>query len=521
MTDPQETVPVPTPDVAGMDLDQLDATVETYAQQASFTPAEFTHYLQADSALEAQLYGLAMASSQEFEFTVARRILSRLVEINTQIRAVAERQLADADDDDFRALLDQARDEAIGYALLCQGQQALCNAGEWQVNGDLLAANDALEQAMRYFGELADSALPQAGVGQLYERMSRSKTAFNVAVLAMRAGRYDQATDEFRQTLAGFGVLQDQLLAEMPDVTEQDVPAATVINELLEDLRDNIVYTQMALKFVEFFSQINAGNYEDAVAYATDTVTLAERWLNTAVSRGAAVPVINVRRMENEQYHGWLAWAESELQIEQRAWDECRAKIREARDRWASSNDIALRHALLGVTATKIDTGNTEMLLQSTLRRCKKEKQLWEQIEQLHEEKRQALVVNQYAGDRVKHDESSTYNFQGNVTAGAIGSGARSQGDHVESHHNPVTTTDLPQLADQLADLAEAMNQGARGDNEQTAVEVVRQAEVQARQGNEHGAMERLRQAGGWALSIAGKLGLAAAEAAIKAAIGA
>jgi hypothetical protein len=114
----------------------------------------------------------------------------------------------------------------------------------------------------------------------------------------------------------------------------------------------------------------------------------------------------------------------------------------------------------------------------------------------------------------------------------AIGSGAH-VGDvnTVDSHDVSDTTTttttnssttinNLRELAEELAQLREALAAGASTDAQRGAVAELANAEDKARVGDEKGAMAHLKAAGRWALDMASKLALTAAEAAIKVSLG-
>jgi hypothetical protein len=502
------------------DLSELAEEVSRFEGAHALAPADFARYVELKDTLEAQLHGLSVAAAQRFELDTARSLLDEIVELNRTLVVLVRRELGRADlSDTYRDVLAVASTGADAMLLLCQGQRLRADAEELQLSGDLTGANTALDQAVRCFALMTNCSIPRSDLSAALITVAETGVAFNDAMLALRGGRYDQAKDGFQQARVRFRLSHDELNTPRHD---DDDTVTSAIAGLLTELGDQIVYADTLQSFAEFFGQMKSGNIEDAVECVTDTVALCERWYRAAVAQELPIAARNIRQMETELYHGWRNWAEAELAIEQRGWDLCRRKIREARKHWAACNDIAIRHRLLGVPSARIESGNTEMLLHSTLRRCRAQSLLYEQIDRIQEEKRQvaATVVNQYGGNAVTQDNRDTYNFQSEVrNIGAIGTNARNRADRI-GDETGADLGDLRALVVQLADLREAMAQGARGEPEHAAVEQLRQAEEEARRGNENGVRERLKAAGQWALAMAERLGLAAVETAIKASIG-
>lgn len=516
---PPEPTDLSTIELDETDLDAMVTAVAMFEAASSLSHPEFTRYITLEGQLESQLYDLSVAAAGQFEFDQARQMLDEVIELNQTLEATVNRELNNADvPNEYRTDLTNGREAAAAIILLCQGQRYQTDADERQCAGDMVGANNALRQAQGWFERLADSGTSHADFGALRAVLVETRTTFNDAVLALRAGRYDQAKEGFQETRVRFGLIHDELTDAPADLGATTVAA---IETVLAEVGDQLVYTEVLNRFSEFFSQMNTGDYDEAVYSIREAVSRCEQWRKTSVSLALPPPAQNIRRMEGELFRGWQAWAEAELAIERAVWDECRQRVRDARNHWAASTDVAIRHRLLGVPAAPIESSSMEMLLHSTLRRCKKERELREQIDRLHGLRWQpaATVINQYAGGAMTQEPGDTFNFHGKVNAGAIGAQARVVADQIGDQTRLAALPDLRTLAEELADLREMMAQGARAQSERDAVEQIRQAEDVARRGDEHAVREHLKAAGRWALAVAQRLGLLAAETAIKASL--
>lgn len=245
-----------------------------------------------------------------------------------------------------------------------------------------------------------------------------------------------------------------------------------------------------------------------------------ETWLRTTVNDKLPRRVRNLRETELEYFKGWLAWADAEYSLEKRQWSDCLGYIKDARRHWFQSSDMALRHALRGVMSPQFETANTEMLLQSTWRRCRSEKELHEQIKELRRENRPRgpvfhLSSSSSSGETV-NNETDNLSFSGPVSAGSIGGkNNKVTADRIGGDQNVANMADLRVLATELAELRHVIAAGARTDDEKAAVEHIALAEQDARGGDK----KALATAGRWALSVVEKLTLPVAEAAIEASL--
>jgi hypothetical protein len=497
------------------EIAQLEAAVGRYEAARVLSAEEFRDYLDAEAILEGHLFDAASGLAQRFEFARARDVLDQVVKLNQSLRTVAERGLA-SPQPDFGRLPAQARDAACGRILVVQGQIWTSYADEQLMAGHTREAVEYLKKSRECFEELAGLALPQSEFGLLAAALAATKIEFFEASLALRRGKYELAKDGFSNAYSHCGAL-------LEDVEEAaktaDARMAAVIGEFQREFTDQFNYTHVMLNYADFFCQVQSGNCEDAVQCAGDAVALCESWLRSTISNDLPPQLRTLRQTELEFLRGWLAWARAEHAVENREWDACLEHVRQARRSWFRSTDLALRNALRGVMPPQYETANTEMLLLSTLRRCRSEQRLHEELSRVREEKRQIgnTIIHAQGGHYMEHESAFTFNAP--VNANAIGPGAKGRAERVEQH---VTgTTDLRQLADELVQLREVLLAGAQGEAEKATIEEIEHAETEARQGDESAVRRHLAATGRWALSVAEKLALTAASTAIKASLGA
>jgi hypothetical protein len=510
-------------------ISELGATLERFELAAVLAPAEFEEYFDTEVRLEAKLLAIANQRAADLDHEGARELLDQVVRLNQDMRAVTTRQLERNGklDEVFRRRLGEVTAVASGRMLLVQGQIHQNLAGEQVLADDLPEARHNLERAAVCFADLGDGDYPQSVVGDIARAAVATRIGFLDGMAAMQRGRYETAKEFFETAFSKYGLMVDELGRAAADERTR-----STVEEFQRDCQEQATYTSILIKYVEFFCQMRANNYEDAVAYATDAVALYEAWLNRAVAAERSELVQRLRGMELEYFRGWESWARAEHAVETRDWDECHRLLRAAKQHWFTSGDMARRYALLGVMTPQYQTANAEMLLQSTLRRRAGEKRLDEQLLALREENRQLRATNifnnAYGGDSVKHEETSNISIGGNVT-GPVGaghakvqSGDVSSGDTVVDKSTTVTNlADLRQLAEELSELRELMAAGATTAAQQDSVHHIELAEQQARIGDEKGVLEHLKVAGRWALSFAERLTMTAAETMIKASLGA
>jgi hypothetical protein len=512
--------PSPPDNLELWDTTDLLQAVEQFEGTATLSSYEFERYFLTEIELESRMMGVATVQAQNFEFTSACEIVEQVVELNRTLGTAAKRELdrISASDPKFAEELTDASQLVDGMVLLLQGLVLEYMSQESTLVGNLGRTIDLLGESRGYYVELANSSLPQAVHGQIQANLAETNIDFFNAVIAIRSGRYETAREGFRQAREKYGLL----LEGLRDLAKEGDKASNLIDQIIGDVGDRHTYTHALFSFANFFQHMQAGEPAVAVEDAADAVALGEKWLQKVIGNSFPIAIQNLRRLELEMYRGWLAWSCAEYAIDERRWDDLRRYVREARQYWGQSRDLAMRHALRSGLSPQYDLGNTELLLQTTLRRGRREEELCALVDSLREERRQIgpMVINAHGGS-VATGETSKFEFKGDVTAGAIGPNAKNRAEAISSEHTEINAQELRSLAEQLAQLSEAIAAGARTDTEKNALYHVRRAEDLARRGDEHGVRENLRAAGRWVLSIAEKLTLTVAEAAIKSSIGA
>jgi hypothetical protein len=494
-------------------MTDLAARVERYELMSTLSTTEFADYLVAETELEQRFFDAATGLVRRSIFDRARDALEQAITLNRTLRAIAERELSRQEPTGaHRRSLTTARDESSGIIYLLQAQIYQNHADERLMAGETTDACAFLEKARRCYHDLTTASLPQSEFATHASALVLTKVEFLHAAAALRRGKYEVAREGFHRT----NVTSTYLLEQIAGCAGARLAAS--LKELQREFARQQRHTHVMLKYADFFVHIQSGDFEYAIGCARDTVSLYEAWLQGAVSDALPQHEQGLREMELEYFRGWLAWAKAEYAVTNEEWEGCVAFVNQARQNWFRSGDLALRHALRGVMSPQVETANTEMLLQSTLRRCRSEKRLNEQLEQLRDENRK--LGNIYlAGGNMSH-ETGNINVPGQVTGNIIG-GEKNKATTERISGKNVQMTDLRDLAEQLAELRDASAAGARTDQEKAAVEEIDLAEQDARRGDEKGARRHLAAAGKWALALAEKLALPVAEAAIKASIGA
>jgi tetratricopeptide (TPR) repeat protein len=515
-------------------ISELGAALERFEMAPTLSPAEFEEYFDTEVQLEAILAAIAGKRAANLDHEGARDLLDQVVKLNRDMREVTARQLRREDrlDDAYRERLLTVSATAAGLMLLVQGQIHQSVADEQMLGGKLPEARHSLETAATCYAELRDGDFPQSVIGGIARASMVTRIEFVDGMAAMQRGRYETAKEFFEEAYSKYGVMSEELAREAEVVDER---ARSSLEELQREFQEQSTYTSILIRYVDFFCQMGANNYEEAVVYATDAVSLYEAWLNRALAADLSEFVQRLRRMELEYFQGWESWARAEYAVDTRQWDECHRLLLAARKHWSASADLARRYALLGLMTPQYQIANAEMLLQSTRRRRASEMRLDNQLTALREENRQLrathIVNNAYGGHAVKNEENSNITIKGDVT-GPVGAGRAkvragdiSTGDTVTETTVDKSTTvnnlaDLRQLADELSELREVMAAGAHSQTERESVHHVELAEQQARVGDEKGAREHLKAAGRWALSFAERLTMTAAETMIRTSIG-
>jgi tetratricopeptide (TPR) repeat protein len=513
-----------------MPVSDLGAELERYELADELSPAEFDRYYATEVELESRLTALAGARAVRQEFADSRDLFDEVIKLNQVMRSVARKQLdRPGSSEEYRERLAGASDAASGLILLIQGQICQNKAEEQILGGNLVEGKIHLEHASECYAELHASAFPQQEIGRVTGALTVTKIEFFDGVAAMQRGKYETAKEWFEEARSKYGVLKDDL----ESAAGTDPRAQNTLEEFLRELNDQFAYTDIMIRFVSFFGQMQADNVGDALVYVDDSVVLYEAWGKRGAATSLPEQVQAARAMELAHFKGWQAWAHAEHALERQDWAECQLQIRAAKEHWAHSSDLARRHALLGLPAPQYQTSNGEMLLQATTRRWKSEKRLYDEIDRLKEYYRGAgaLNVNAYGGHVMKHEEKSNISIGGDVEGPVAAGHARvhvgdrtttKSGDTTTTHTETTTTvTQLRELAENLSELREALETWATTDAQRESVAQLATAEQQARIGDEKGVAAHLKKAGQWAMTMAGKLAMTAAETAIKTSLGA
>lgn len=497
-----ERPPASAPD----DMDGLLAEVDYYESLPQLDAADFDCYARAEGALAAIIMTEATLRQKEFSFAAAEELFGRFIQLNEMQRRICERERRHDDGDvAYLARLARVRDAAAANCILAEGLKHACQAGERRLAGDFDMAVRHLAAAMKHFGQLADSELPLQAAGARRYASAEAASRTMTGLAHMRDGDFKGARQCFATARVAFDELKDRV------GQDEDVRA-----EVLEALR----YLQAVQSFAETLRESQNGNYGDAVLSGGEAVAHYERLLRDAMARQVPRNAQSLYALELARVKGWLSWASAELAVDEGRWAQCRDLVRQARGHWNDAAHEAARIVFTGIVTQRPEAGDTDMLLQNTLRRCERELTFRKQIDALNAKLDSAnKIVMQIQGGQGGHAVAPGDNvFNAPVNAGIIGNENRVE--HSQANQNVAGGADLRELAAQLAELRGLLAAAARTADEQKSVTAVAAAQECATRGDEAGVRSHLAAAGQWALRIGEQIGLALATAAIKSSLG-
>ncbi len=515
------TAPVPVgdpvtdapPSAAADDAEGLLREVDYYQRLPRLGPTEFDRYVKAAVALENMINAEAARRSADFEYAHADELLAQVVAVNTTLRGIAEREIARADpspSEHYTDYLCHWRDAADGVILLVEGVRLTNRADERRLASDFEGGEQHLKAAMEYFGRLAGSKLPQRALGARRYTLAQATVQLLAGLQELRIGDFRAAYRRLDDTHVALKELLTKAEEEDQHRGDRSGPQAS---ELWRDLTNGLRYVEATQSFVELLREAHVGNYRDAVVSGREAVGHFERILNAVASRNARA----LYEMELARVQGWLAWTQAELAVDESQWTDCREQIRRARAHWNKAARIAARNVSVGITNQRPEIGDTDMLLQGTLRRCDREAEFREKISTLQANLERARNIHILAQGGNAMSAESTFNFHGNVAANSIGNQNEIRDGSVQQN---VGAGDFRELADQLAELHQVMASVARTPAEREAVAAVSEAGEAARRDDESAVRRNLARTGRWALKIAEQLALTAATAAITRSLG-
>jgi hypothetical protein len=503
-----------------LDVAELLCRVERYEQEETLSPGDFEEYARTETALENILHMAAIQRAADFDHDGCIDLLDQVIGLNQRLAEIAERELARLDenpataDQEITTSLETWRDLAYGLILLAQGLILTQRSDERRLTGDIEGSERALAEAMEYFQQLARSELPQQQVGMLRYALAQAGNEFLAGLREMRNANFGSSYHHLDRCRVMYEELLEEAAAEH---RRDDGTSNTQFEELRRDLSVGLAYARAVQNQVEMLREIQSGNYSAAVDCGRDSIRVYESLAEAAVAESLTRNVVALRQMELAYVRGWLAWSQAEQAVDERDWAGCRAHARTARTYWNDAARLVTRNNLLGLVSGQQDQGNTEMLLRSTLRRCEREQRFHREIEELRATLNgiNPIVIHNQGGHAVSNRDNFTFN--GSVNESVVGSQRNVEMTHAQQG---LGVADLRALAEELAELREAMAAGAHTDREREVVRQVREAEEAARRADEPGVRSRLAAAGRWALQMAENLALTAATAAIQRSLG-
>ncbi|MEV4432439.1 hypothetical protein [Streptomyces sp. NPDC049555] len=515
---------------------QLEAFVKQFELADRLGHDAFGEYAAVADELDELYLTQAQQFLQELDPDGAAERFAEVVRLNETLLARADRELARPERvaPDYRTDLIAWRAEAADLAVYAQGEALLAQAMQRRLSGDLRGAVDLYEQAQEQFGQLAEESEARGELGELKALLSGTDAGFCQGVLAMGAGAYQQAREIFRQVRATYQEIRRELADDVPDVGGGPPGPGTPAGQVAWEVEAQLAYADMMFQLASFFDHVRSGHPDRAEECICEAVGLYEEWMNLVIAQGCAPLQRRVMLMELSNLRGWQGWVRADVARERRDWQRCREHLTRAEQAWSACADLSARLSVTGRASLPFEMSNIEMLLETSRRRYQRERELWQEIERLTAQLRAQgrVEVHSHGGyggqggrggtggslDMSENQEHhySTYNFPG-ANVGAAGDGARAERFQQFTGLRP---GDFRHLAEELEDLAVTMGGAATDETQRAAVRAVRAAAEGARSQDESAVRRHLRAAGAWALDMAARLGVSAAEAAVRSALG-
>ncbi|MEQ4722191.1 hypothetical protein [Nonomuraea sp. B19D2] len=501
------------------EIERLQERVNSYELMSALTPAEFDEYFAAESDLENRIAAFADLCAGYLNFSTASDAFDEIIELNRRLREICGRELDRTEPppaEEYRDRLRGAQIEAHALTLLAEGVKRTFQAEDRRLRGDLNSTLAYLEGAREYFIELANGPSAQAHQGVLRNAITDANIAFHRATSNLRQGHLTSALEGFQlaQTLC------EKYFQLYSEAEALDLPAIGAYAAMNRNSIEMAKYSAAMQAEAEFQREAQDGNFGEAVDYGREVVRLLKELLESSEAANDPEAHRNIREMELAHMRGWLHWAEAEDAIGRQDWDACVKSIREARTEWKHATALSLAGESIAEIGVRPLLGSTEMSVRSTQRRLERERAHHAEVARLQTDisRMSRFVFNVQGGSAMAGDQ---FNLQ-NANVNQVGSHNVSHGTSITAQQNITTAAavDLVGLAKELVSLREAMTAGARTPEQQESVAAVEAAEQAAQNGDEGGVRRNLAKAGRWALTIAEKLALTAAETAIRAGIG-
>ncbi|MFF5077415.1 hypothetical protein ACFY36_10210 [Actinoplanes sp. NPDC000266] len=511
-------------DAAPRSMDELLTEVTALETLEELSREQFERYVEAEATLEQGLLAEATRLLLAVEHDRSVQVLDMVTELNQTLRRIAAREASrpgrTPEESEFYGWWRSAAD---GLLLMVEGQRHMTTAEQYRIQGDLESASEHLRQGYELFDDLSESDHPQAPVGEIRKRVAVATAQLYDSIGQSRIGNYRGAHDLLDSVRAGF----DELLAEIAEVDTDDLPPLrAVLAELVRDLNGSMVDIAALQGVVEMMMAGHAGRFRDMIVTGTAALESYQISLNAASASAAGRHVLALRRLEMGTISFWIAYAESEIAVDDGSWDRAGEFIRKARRHLMDINRLGVRNQEVGLTAQRPDISTLEFMLAGLDRRAERERRLREDNKDLRASLHRAQLSNINVYNSAEARQGATTmgdSFQFNAPVQNTGNmgGGNNQATTHQAAQDAGGPADLRRLADQLAQLRAVLETGPRTPVEQESIEQVRQAETAARSGDENTMRSHLAGVGRWVLGVAERIGVELATTALRASIGA
>jgi hypothetical protein len=500
-------------------LPALQERLAAYEARTRLSYEEFRTYVAFEIECENRLLAQSESARQMLDYETTLSCLEAVRSLNDSLRQIAARELerdGPEPDEIYRTELIRWRDEAEGLLYYVEADGLLVQSTERRLNNDLEGAMNACQQSYAGFLELARSRLPNAPVSLLKAQICEYTIELYRGLNSLAMAEYDAGVNQFREALVDVEQVLDQVQA---DASASDTEPN--VREILGVLRSDQAVITALRDLANFHRELQNASYREAARIGEAMTRMHEAALHEGESAMPAAMVL-IRRMDYEHLAGWRDYAKAQLAIEQRRWGESRDLLDEAKEHWEAARQTGIRSRVPVGEVIRSQGGMFDLLIRGARYRCDREEQndqVMRRLEQELVDARAALgrSINIQGGATVTQGDN--INFRGDVgIVGAAGSGAT--GNVNVGEQKVGASADVKALVDELRRLQRTLEQAAATDQEQQAAQEIGAAVTAAEHNDENGLLDHLRNAGRWALSTAGAIGVELAKAKLTQALG-
>ena len=384
------------------DISTLQSVAVVAATKASLSPEEFQAYVNAEIDL---LVALADRGWQLFATGDLRAAMESLLIVReragtAQTIVARELQSVEADarfDSDTRRELVASLHTVEGFfefdTKWAEALWELYNGLLQRLEGNPSSSVQAIERAIELFNRFSpEETSPITGVPMaVMQAICNYNLPVARAVMYMKSIRYREASAEFlsaraaiERVLAGVGVHATS--------GEDDPSAPLRVSALVEG---DLLSVKALFEFTQVQAAYLEGNFLAALAAAKRNVAVASETVDKLSEGGMPEVFLRLQRTGVRYAEGWEFYIEGELAIDRGDWDKALDHLERARGTWFAAAADAVNTGIPSGRALSEQLLNfAPAILQSSTRRCDRERQLNKRISDLERQLSEARSIN-------------------------------------------------------------------------------------------------------------------------------